>query len=134
MMLGKRPPPPQVKRTTSMSDITFDLNNPAVGADGPGPSPGPWSQHPPDGLDQSRVWATVSPRKQRDLAHTHPPDFLRACFLCKGRLVAGRDIYMYRGDSAFCSSECREKQMKQDERKEKCGVGVPSKPQTLLAL
>lgn len=28
-------------------------------------------------------------------------------------------INVYRGDTAFCSLECREKQMKQDERKER---------------
>jgi len=48
------------------------------------------------------------------------PDFLRTCGLCKRHLASGRDIYMYRGDTAFCSLECREQQMKQDERKEKC--------------
>ncbi|XP_028755132.1 FCS-Like Zinc finger 3 [Neltuma alba] len=47
------------------------------------------------------------------------PHFLRSCRLCNRRLAAGRDIYMYRGDTAFCSSECREEQMKQDERKDK---------------
>ncbi|CAJ1974135.1 unnamed protein product [Sphenostylis stenocarpa] len=116
-----------------MSEITFDLNttldddqnNPVKGGDGAGP----WWKHPPvvglNGIDQSRVWALVSPRNYRrqseDSAQT--PEFLRVCFLCKRRLVPGRDIYMYKGDSAFCSSECREKQMKQDERKDnKCGV------------
>lgn len=33
-------------------------------------------------------------------------------------------IYVYfRGDTAFCSLECREKQMKQDQRKEKWKAG-----------
>ncbi|KAK7377602.1 hypothetical protein VNO80_03030 [Phaseolus coccineus] len=45
--------------------------------------------------------------------------FLRVCALCKGRLAPGRDIYMYRGDNAFCSLKCRQHQMNQDERKEK---------------
>ncbi|KAL2339877.1 hypothetical protein Fmac_007817 [Flemingia macrophylla] len=113
MMLGKRP---QVKRTTSMTEITFDLNT-------------PFDDH---------AMGPCSPHQTRN--HTH---FLRACFLCKRRLVPGRDdIYIYRGESAFCSSECREKQMKHDERKEKCAVAVavPSKKQvstkgeTLLSL
>lgn len=30
---------------------------------------------------------------------------------------------MCRGDTAFCSSECREKQIKEDERKEEYGSG-----------
>lgn len=31
-----------------------------------------------------------------------------------------------RGDKAFCSQECREQQMKQDERKERRSMAVPS--------
>ncbi|WVZ19722.1 hypothetical protein V8G54_007044 [Vigna mungo] len=132
MLLGKRPRPP-MKKTTSMSEITFDLNttlddddqnNLVKGGLGPDPVGS-------NGLDQSRVWALVSPRNHRrhseDSAHT--PEFLRVCFLCKRRLVPGRDIYMYKGDSAFCSSECREKQMKQDERKDNNKCGVASKKQ-----
>ncbi|MCD7451944.1 hypothetical protein HAX54_014208 [Datura stramonium] len=45
--------------------------------------------------------------------------FLTTCGLCNRRLPPCRDIYMYRGDTAFCSMECREQQMKKDERKEK---------------
>lgn len=56
-----------------------------------------------------------------------PAHFLHACFLCKRRLVPGRDIYMYRGDSAFCSIECRHKQIILDERKEKSSVIVMKK-------
>ncbi|KAK8995840.1 hypothetical protein V6N11_076097 [Hibiscus sabdariffa] len=48
--------------------------------------------------------------------------FLRSCCLCKRRLAPGRDIYMYRGDTAFCSLECREQQMKQDETREKSNL------------
>lgn len=114
-MLGKRHRPP-MKRTTSMSEITFDLNtitddvdpNNPLSRQGPGGGGGggvgvvPYA--PPaagfNGSDQSRVLATVSPRNNHtrhfstDSAHT--PHFLRACFLCKRRLVPGRDIYMYR--------------------------------------
>ncbi|KAI3930676.1 hypothetical protein MKX01_037122 [Papaver californicum] len=46
--------------------------------------------------------------------------FLRSCGLCKSRLAPGRDIFMYRGDTAFCSLECRQQQIQQDEKKEKC--------------
>ncbi|TKY47641.1 hypothetical protein E2542_SST29701 [Spatholobus suberectus] len=53
----------------------------------------------------------------------HTTHFLRTCGLCKCRLAPGRDIYMYRGDTAFCSLECREKQMKQDKRNEKWRAG-----------
>ncbi|KAF3795281.1 hypothetical protein EJ110_NYTH05319 [Nymphaea thermarum] len=48
--------------------------------------------------------------------------FLRACSLCKRRIGPGRDIYMYRGDTAYCSLECRQQQMNIDEKKEKCSM------------
>ncbi|CAI8598252.1 unnamed protein product [Vicia faba] len=55
------------------------------------------------------------------------PHFLRICGLCNCRLALTRDIYMYRGDTAFCSLECREEQIKQDRRKEKWKVPVSNK-------
>ncbi|XP_028771897.1 FCS-Like Zinc finger 6 [Neltuma alba] len=124
MLLGKRPRPP-MKRTTSLSEIPFDLN---VAPDAPpnDPNHNPNAQPSSDvirkqpggstRLDQ-RASHTNHRRHSADFVET--ADFLRACFLCKRRLVPGRDIYMYRGDSAFCSLECRQKQMIQDERKEK---------------
>ncbi|KAL8040194.1 hypothetical protein ABFX02_10G082300 [Erythranthe guttata] len=48
-----------------------------------------------------------------------PSDFLSACNLCRKNLH-GKDIYMYRGEKAFCSTECRHRQIVVDERKEKC--------------
>ncbi|KAH9321022.1 hypothetical protein KI387_015661 [Taxus chinensis] len=50
--------------------------------------------------------------------------FLDACRMCNRRLGDGRDIYMYRGDSAFCSEECRQQQIAIDERKEKSSANV----------
>ncbi|XP_075517495.1 FCS-Like Zinc finger 13-like [Primulina tabacum] len=46
-------------------------------------------------------------------------DFLTSCFLCK-KLLHGLDIFMYRGEEAFCCAECRCKQISIDEQKEKC--------------
>ncbi|KAL6984199.1 hypothetical protein U1Q18_017576 [Sarracenia purpurea var. burkii] len=130
MLLGKRPRPPVMKRTTSMTEFTLD---PTVGE-----APVDHHQSPPNsfkaaaaaagggagGLDQRFLAsAAISPRNHRrdsgdliDTAH-----FLRSCSLCKRRLVPGRDIYMYKGDSAFCSLECREQQMNQDDIKERSG-------------
>ncbi|KAK8552227.1 hypothetical protein V6N13_120639 [Hibiscus sabdariffa] len=142
MMLGKRPRPP-MKRTTSLTEIGFDLNTTNVEAPPSDPHNNPFKSRPkqdgslPGGvrgpqmqandgggeLDQ-RLLATVSPRVSRrhsaDFLET--PHFLRSCGLCRRRLVPGRDIYMYRGDSAFCSLECRQQQMNQDEKVEKCSV------------
>ncbi|KAK6120022.1 hypothetical protein DH2020_046262 [Rehmannia glutinosa] len=64
----------------------------------------------------------LSPRyltKKSPAAVVETADFLRCCGLCNRRLAPGRDIYMYRGDTAFCSLECREQKMKQDEIKER---------------
>ncbi|KAJ9556022.1 hypothetical protein OSB04_010637 [Centaurea solstitialis] len=47
------------------------------------------------------------------------PYFLDACFLCRKPLSGNTDIFMYRGDTAFCSEECRTEQMDNDEAKEK---------------
>ncbi|KAF8032767.1 hypothetical protein BT93_D1609 [Corymbia citriodora subsp. variegata] len=49
----------------------------------------------------------------------HQPHFLEACFLCKKPLGCNRDIFMYRGDTPFCSVECRQEQIEMDESKEK---------------
>ncbi|XP_014520094.1 uncharacterized protein LOC106777089 [Vigna radiata var. radiata] len=48
----------------------------------------------------------------------HQPHFLEACFLCK-KPLGDRDIFMYRGDTPFCSEECRQEQIERDEAKEK---------------
>ncbi|GKV09288.1 hypothetical protein SLEP1_g20813 [Rubroshorea leprosula] len=137
MLLGKRSRPP-MKRTTSMTEITFDLNTSAVEAPQSDPHNPFNNTHQKameiygggaegsglEGLDQRFLNSMTSSRMHRrhsgDFAGTS--HFLRACSLCKRRLVPGRDIYMYRGDSAFCSLECRQQQMTQDEKKEKCSL------------
>ncbi|GMN48277.1 hypothetical protein TIFTF001_017449 [Ficus carica] len=45
--------------------------------------------------------------------------FLEACFLCRKSLGYNTDIYMYRGNTPFCSKECRQEQIEFDEAKEK---------------
>uniref|UniRef100_A0A1D1Z1W8 FLZ-type domain-containing protein n=1 Tax=Anthurium amnicola TaxID=1678845 RepID=A0A1D1Z1W8_9ARAE len=54
-------------------------------------------------------------------------DFLSSCYLCKKKLH-GVDIYMYRGEKAFCSMECRYRQIVVDEYQEKCGSEVAKPP------
>ncbi|XP_022132991.1 uncharacterized protein LOC111005696 [Momordica charantia] len=133
MLLGKRPRPP-IKRTASMTGITPDL---------PDVEPEEPSDQNHDLITDPRATAAAqirhlaipaqttiaNPRNPspRDLVQPPPDHFLRTCGLCKRRLVAGRDIYMYRGDTAFCSSECREKQIKQDERREVYGAAGSKK-------
>ncbi|RRT78477.1 hypothetical protein B296_00009988 [Ensete ventricosum] len=47
-------------------------------------------------------------------------DFLSYCHACKKNLGQGKDTFMYRGEKAFCSSECRNKEMLNDGGMEKC--------------
>uniref|UniRef100_A0A0E0K3R6 FLZ-type domain-containing protein n=1 Tax=Oryza punctata TaxID=4537 RepID=A0A0E0K3R6_ORYPU len=69
------------------------------------------------------VSPSPSPRvtTSRDVAgelrgrHNH---YLDACFRC-GRMLAGnKDIFMYRGDTPFCSKECRQRQIDADDASE----------------
>lgn len=86
MSLGKRSRPP-MKKTASMTEITFDL----------GGSAAPAEQLPPPPLT-NMIGSMVSPRNHRrhsvDLQDS--ANFLAACSLCTRPLVPGRDIYMYR--------------------------------------
>ncbi|XP_010524451.1 PREDICTED: uncharacterized protein LOC104802506 [Tarenaya hassleriana] len=47
------------------------------------------------------------------------PHFLESCSLCRKPLGLKSDIYMYRGDTAFCSEDCRQEQIESDEAKER---------------
>lgn len=86
MLLGKRPRPP-MKRTTSMSEITLDLNAAASDA----------ANQRRSGASGGALTPKILRRHSSDLVDT--PHFLRVCALCKGRLAPGRDIYMYRYNS-----------------------------------
>ncbi|XP_072975222.1 protein MARD1-like [Typha angustifolia] len=64
-----------------------------------------------------------SPNRPSHSTPTSP--FLERCYLCRKRLAEGKDIYMYRGDRAFCSVECRCRQIYMDEesvRRENCSA------------
>jgi zinc-finger of the FCS-type, C2-C2 len=47
-----------------------------------------------------------------------PHHYLDSCSLCKRPLTKNRDIFMYRGDTPFCTEECRQEQMEIDQQKE----------------
>ncbi|CAK9166289.1 unnamed protein product [Ilex paraguariensis] len=54
-----------------------------------------------------------------DLPEFGASDFLNSCNLCK-KLLHGLDIFMYRGEKAFCSADCRSKHISVDEHRENC--------------
>lgn len=104
MSLGKRPRGP-MRRTTSMTEITFDLSS---GVDAPTVQSNSKdsqkmglensTRKQTDGFD-TRYLSMVSPRnhpRRNSAEFLETPPFLRACSLCKRRLGTGRDIYMYR--------------------------------------
>ncbi|PAN22364.1 hypothetical protein GQ55_4G014400 [Panicum hallii var. hallii] len=43
------------------------------------------------------------------------PHYLGSCLLCKESIACNRDVFMYKGDAAFCSDDCRQEQMDMDE-------------------
>ncbi|MCL7051646.1 hypothetical protein MKW94_024260 [Papaver nudicaule] len=52
-------------------------------------------------------------------SHSPAQNFLSFCYSCKKNLGQGNDIFMYRGEKAFCSHECRYQEMLLDEGMEK---------------
>ncbi|MQM14888.1 hypothetical protein Taro_047824 [Colocasia esculenta] len=48
----------------------------------------------------------------------HGP-LLDACFLCGRPLRASSEVFMYRGDTPFCTEECRQEQIELDEARER---------------
>ncbi|KAE8670809.1 hypothetical protein F3Y22_tig00112079pilonHSYRG00022 [Hibiscus syriacus] len=98
-----------MKRTTSMRGLSLDvpeLQRPTH------------SEDSPEFPNQDQHFLALSPTSP--VSQTSP--FLRSCCLCNRRLAPARDIFMYRGNTAFCSERCRAVQMKQDERKRKLNV------------
>ncbi|XVE53945.1 hypothetical protein DITRI_Ditri03aG0043100 [Diplodiscus trichospermus] len=74
-----------------------------------------------NGHDRIGLFAVKeTPAARIDEDVTYPTsDFLSSCHLCRKKLH-GKDIYMYSGEKAFCSSKCRSTQIMMDERKEQC--------------
>ncbi|XP_068649985.1 FCS-Like Zinc finger 8-like [Aristolochia californica] len=70
-------------------------------------------------FDNCIVETCVGCRKS-ETEKCYPSDsFLSFCYACKKNLGEGKDIYMYRGDKAFCSRECRYQEMLFEEDMEK---------------
>ncbi|XP_009600626.1 FCS-Like Zinc finger 5-like [Nicotiana tomentosiformis] len=130
MILGKMGRRPSMRRTTSMTGITVDV----VNAGEPEPSDVVDEFKVANGYDNNQnSIAIVLPRYYHQRSSSvgfqieETAHFLKTCGLCNRRLAPGRDIYMYRGDTAFCSMECREQQLKKDERKEKLKIILSKK-------
>uniref|UniRef100_A0A0D9VQC7 FLZ-type domain-containing protein n=1 Tax=Leersia perrieri TaxID=77586 RepID=A0A0D9VQC7_9ORYZ len=44
--------------------------------------------------------------------------FLKCCYCCHKKLDADMDVFVYKGEQAFCSAECRSQEMAREERRE----------------
>ncbi|KAF9610306.1 hypothetical protein IFM89_021976 [Coptis chinensis] len=124
MLLGKRPRP-HIKRTTSITEFTVDLGYLEETDLQNSLNDQQQQQQQQNQIGLERFMnKNQSPRtlRRNSAEFVETAHFLRACGLCNRRLAPGRDIYMYRGDTPFCSLECRQQQMNQDERKEKCSL------------
>eukprot|EP00253_Pinus_taeda_P030033 PITA_30033 len=79
-------------------------------------------QYPLQKQNGQEIWDVASPLwSYSSVPAFSVGHFLRACCLCKRQLNHGKDIYMYRGDKAFCSVECRYQQILMDD-----GVLLPT--------
>lgn len=77
--------------------------------------------------NEQKPWNVASlPRSHANVPVLPVANFLSACYLCKRQLSHGKDIYMYRGDKAFCSVECRFQQILMDEQMETFPAAPPS--------
>ncbi|KAL1190327.1 FCS-Like Zinc finger 7 [Cardamine amara subsp. amara] len=129
MLIGNRPRP-QMQRTTSINRITVEVDdNQTAGQDSD------VAMAVVDGGDNydQRFLGMLSPANHRrnerkdSERSSSSSSFLGNCGFCKRRLAPGRDIYMYKGDAAFCSVECREQQMEHDEGKSRKRVLLSSR-------
>jgi len=84
-------------------------------------------QYPVRKQEEQELWNVASvPRSNANVPVFPVANFLSACYLCKRQLSHGKDIYMYRGDKAFCSVECRYQQILMDEHMETFPSSSPS--------
>ncbi|KAF3324317.1 zinc-finger of the FCS-type, C2-C2 [Carex littledalei] len=129
MMLGKRQRPP-MRRTTSMSefyleeilaDVDESHQSETQNRDVAEAAQPAWMRHMAPASSMLSPRGTPK-RNSGDFVNMETASFLKACGLCNRRLAPGRDIFMYRGEIAFCSMECRQQQINQDEFREKCAL------------
>ncbi|RYR19989.1 hypothetical protein Ahy_B03g065031 [Arachis hypogaea] len=58
-------------------------------------------------FDNCIIQSTPSVSPKLDASTWYPShSFLTVCFICNKNLGHGKDIYMYRGERAFCNNEC----------------------------
>lgn len=67
--------------------------------------------------------------KNTQISAPYPSNyFLSFCYSCNKKLEDGKDIYIYRGEKAFCSLSCRSLEILMDEELEKSNDKDPENP------
>ncbi|XP_020179975.1 uncharacterized protein [Aegilops tauschii subsp. strangulata] len=108
-----------MRRTTSMSGFAVPPEEEA-GAGRPPTRAARGASAAPAQTEWGAASAAFQRRHSGDFnAAVETAAFLKACGLCCRRLGPGRDTFIYMGEVAFCSMECRQQQMNLDELKEK---------------
>ncbi|XP_058000796.1 uncharacterized protein LOC131179097 [Hevea brasiliensis] len=126
----------RVVRSSSQGEIglfnhTLPIESPVSFSEKKGPAPITTSKtvkeysQPPVSAEKQQtrhcIFTLGSPERENNDARpkNKKPDngfgeFLKACFLCKKKLLQDKDIYLYGHLGAFCSPECREYRMDLD--------------------
>uniref|UniRef100_A0ACD5Z5J8 Uncharacterized protein n=1 Tax=Avena sativa TaxID=4498 RepID=A0ACD5Z5J8_AVESA len=112
-MLGKRQRSMLMRRTTSVASLPSVAKQVRQASGGDRARAGPSSSASAGAVGTGG--ATMPMRDASDLAGVMTAAFLTACGFCGKGLGPGKDTYIYRGEVAFCSHECREWQIEQDE-------------------
>uniref|UniRef100_A0A7N0ZSH8 FLZ-type domain-containing protein n=1 Tax=Kalanchoe fedtschenkoi TaxID=63787 RepID=A0A7N0ZSH8_KALFE len=120
MLMGSTRPKTHIRRTSSMRGLALSDDHtppPPTAMFTAGHHHNQFSEIQPASSDYHWMTSSINnynnPRR-RNSDPFYQSGFLRTCGFCRRRLAAARDLYMYKGDGAFCSFECREEQMKRD--------------------
>ncbi|KAJ8493535.1 hypothetical protein OPV22_015256 [Ensete ventricosum] len=123
MLLGKGLQPP-MRRTTSMTELS--VANLAVASAAADSREGIRRNHGFQHRERHRAATFEMPprivqrRSFNDFRTLETTaQFLMACGRCNRPLGPGSDTFIYQGEIAFCSLECREHKMSQDRNKNK---------------
>ncbi|CAL9107478.1 FCS-Like Zinc finger 5-like [Musa acuminata AAA Group] len=118
--LSRKRPRAPIRRTTSMKE--FSAEDLAAAVEG---GEGIRRRHNDFLLRERRVEAAALDAPPRSIHRRSFSDvwattkFLMTCGLCNRRLGPGFDTFIYRGEMSFCSFECRQHKMNQDELRDK---------------
>ncbi|WOL05605.1 hypothetical protein Cni_G14334 [Canna indica] len=110
------PSSPSSSRTSFDADIEAGFSGCAIRPPPPPSRAQGWRSR---GGSYGAAMASTGARFFVDDCFDEPRHFLDSCFLCKRPLAGNRDIFMYRGDTPFCSVECRQEQIETDEARVK---------------